>query len=70
MFYFYLFIFLWPHSVACGISVPWPGIEATLPAVEVRSLSHRTAREVPRTDVYSSITPDSHEAETASKSTD
>ena len=32
--------------LACGILVPWPGIEPGLPAVEVRSLNHWTAREV------------------------
>ena len=31
----YLFIFnFWPHLVACGILVPQPGIEPTLPALE------------------------------------
>ena len=32
---------------ACGISVPWPGIEPVPPAVEARSLNHWTTREVP-----------------------
>ena len=43
---FYLFIF-WLCPVACGILVPGPGMESTLPAVEVRRLNHWTAREVP-----------------------
>ena len=37
----------WPHRAACGILVPRPGIEPTLPELEVRSLDHWTAREVP-----------------------
>ena len=32
---------------ACGILVPLRGIEPVLPAVEVRSFNHWTAREVP-----------------------
>ena len=32
--------------LACGVLVPWPGIEPGLPAVEARSLNHWTAREV------------------------
>ena len=43
----YLFVF-WPHWAACGILVPWPGIEPVPPAVEAWSLiNHWTAREVP-----------------------
>ena len=33
--------------MACGILVPRPGIEPAPPAVEVRSLNPRTAREFP-----------------------
>ena len=33
--------------VACGILVPRPGVEPVPAAVEVRSLNHWTAREVP-----------------------
>ena len=33
--------------LACGILVPWPGIEPVLPAVEGQSLNHWTARQVP-----------------------
>ena len=36
-----------PHCVACEILVPLPGIECMSPAVEVQSLNHWTAREVP-----------------------
>ena len=37
----------WPHSTACGILVPQPGIEPVPPALEAQSLNHWTAREVP-----------------------
>ena len=40
-FLFYLF-----GRAACGILVPWPGIEPTPPAVEVQSLNHWTTKEV------------------------
>ena len=44
---FYLFIFLfWPCQVACGILVPWSGIEPRLPALEAWHLNHWTTREV------------------------
>ena len=33
---------------ACGVLVPWSGIEPGSPALEVLSLSHWTTREVPR----------------------
>ena len=39
--------FFWPHSRACGILTPQPGIEPMRPAVEVWSLNHWTAREIP-----------------------
>ena len=41
------FFFFWLHSVACGILVPRQGNEPVPPAVEVQSLNHWTAREVP-----------------------
>ena len=44
--YYLVFIFL-----ACGILVPWPGIEPVAPAVEAQSPNHWTAREVPRVDI-------------------
>lgn len=31
------FIFFWPHRVAYGISVPWPGTEPVPPVVETQS---------------------------------
>ena len=50
-----LFFFsFWSHHMACGILVPWPGIEPTPPAVEVQSLHHWTAREVPSLFLHSS----------------
>ena len=49
--FIYLFIY-WPHLVACGILVPWPRIEPVPPALEVWSLNHWTAREVPEVTLY------------------
>ena len=37
----------WPQCVACGILVPQPRIEPATPEVEVQSVNHWTAREVP-----------------------
>ena len=37
--FFFSFIF-WPHPVACGILVPWPGIEPMPPALEAGSLKN------------------------------
>ena len=37
----------WLCHPACGILVPWPGIEPMHPAMEVWSLNHWTARESP-----------------------
>ena len=45
-----LFVFFgvfWLHHTACGILVPQLGIEPTPPVLEVQSLNHWTAREVP-----------------------
>jgi len=39
--------------VACRILVPQPGIEPLLPALEVWSLNHWTAREVPKFNLFS-----------------
>ena len=41
------FFFFWLCCAACGILVPWPGIEPTSPAVEAWSLNRWTAREAP-----------------------
>ena len=43
---FFLFFF-WPRCVACGILVPWPGIEPVPSAVKAPSLNHWTVREYP-----------------------
>ena len=42
-----VFFFFWPYPAACGILVPWPGIELMSSALEVQSLNHWTTREVP-----------------------
>ena len=44
---FNLFIYFWLCLKACGILVPHPGLEPTLYALQVQSLNHWTAREVP-----------------------
>ena len=36
-----------PHHVACGILIPWPGIEPVTPALEAQNLNHWTIKEVP-----------------------
>ena len=36
----------WLIPVACGILVPWPGMEPVPPVMKVRSLNHWTTREV------------------------
>ena len=46
IFHFYLFIYFWPCSAACGILVPWPGIEPAPSAVKARSPNHWTTREL------------------------
>ena len=42
--------------VACGILVPWPGIEPQLPAWGVWHLSHWTTRAVPISELLISFT--------------
>ena len=42
-----LFVFFWLPRAACGVLVPWPGIEPAPPAVEAWSLNHWGTREVP-----------------------
>ena len=44
LFIFNFFIF-WLHCMACGILVPWPGINPVPPAVESWSPNHWTTRE-------------------------
>ena len=46
-FFFFFFFFFWLHNMACGIIVPWPGIEPVQPAVEAQSPNHWTTREFP-----------------------
>ena len=46
----FCFVF-WLHCVACGILVPWRGIELVSSAVEPQSLKHWTTRLVPTTPV-------------------
>ena len=50
LFFSYLFSFstFWPHQMAGGILVPWPGIEPESPAVETWCLNHWATREVLR----------------------
>ena len=48
----YLFSIFWPCCMACGILVPWPGIEPMSPAVEAWSLNNWTTREVPSPPFY------------------
>ena len=44
---FFFFSFFWPHHMACGNLVPWPGTEILSPALNVKSLNHWPTREVP-----------------------
>ena len=53
-----IYIFFFFGYAACGILVPWPGIELMLPAMEVLHPNHWTAREVPsfhESEVFSSF---------------
>ena len=47
--YFFFFIIIWggAYCTACGILVPWPGIEPMLPGVEAQSPNHWATREDP-----------------------
>lgn len=49
---FFKKLIFWLHRTACKIFFPGPGVEPVTPAVEVQSLSHWTAREVPETDTF------------------
>ena len=49
----FIFIFWGPCLRACGFSVPGPGIEPVLPALDVWSLNHWPAREVPGIELLS-----------------
>ena len=52
--FIYLLIYLFSCCTACGILVPWPGIEPGAPAVKVPSPNHWTAREFPRVRAFES----------------
>ena len=41
------FLFFWLRLTACGILVPWPGIELRPPAVKAPRPNHWTARKLP-----------------------
>ena len=43
-----IIIIIWPHRVAYGTLVPWPGIKPLPLAIEAQSLTHWTPREVPQ----------------------
>ena len=45
--FIYYYYFIWLHSTACGILVPWPEIEFVPPELEAQSLNHWTAWEIP-----------------------
>ena len=45
-FNFFFFFLLFFDCVACGILVPYPGIELAPPAVEAWRVNHWTTREV------------------------
>ena len=45
--FFVLSLFFWLHHTACGILIPWPGIEPGPLAVKAWSPNHGTTRELP-----------------------
>ena len=47
--------FFLPHPMACGISVPRPGIKPRPLAVKVQRLNHWTIRESPRSKVLTQV---------------
>lgn len=49
LFFFSLF---WPHRMARGNLVPWPGTEISSPTLNMQSLNHWLAREVPHYIVF------------------
>ena len=49
---FCFFFVFWLCHTACGILFLWPGIELVPPTLEVWSLNHWTAREVPKNDFF------------------
>ena len=51
----FFFRIFWLHCTACGILVPWLGIELLPPAVEAQSLNHWTTTRVPLTEIFTGI---------------
>jgi len=49
MYFVFLFFknIFWPHHIAYGILVPWPGIGSTPLALAAQNLNHWTSREIP-----------------------
>ena len=45
------FFFFLAMNVACGILVPWPGMEPMILALEMQYLNHWTAREILRESI-------------------
>ena len=45
-------IIIFGHTMWCRMLLPWPGIEPVPPALEVQSLKHWTAREVPQVFLF------------------
>ena len=43
--FYFFFFFFWPCFMACGILVPWSGIEPMLSAMRVQNLNYWIARE-------------------------
>ena len=52
---FFFFFILWPHQEACGFLVPWPVSKPVCPALEVWSVNHWIAREIPNINSLSSF---------------
>ena len=50
-----IYIFFWLPWAACGILVPWPGIEPGPSAVKVLSPNHWTSRKFPKTSILNPI---------------
>ena len=54
--FFVLFCFVWPCCVACGILVPWPGVEPRPSTVKAQSPNHWADREFPLYYLFNSHT--------------
>ena len=55
LFYFILFIYFWLCHGACGIFIPWPGIESVPPALGVQSLRTLFGLRKGQPDFYTSV---------------